>query len=103
MAVRRAGGDVSQSEIALLLKTILDLRESFFPQPNLPSFPSAVVDEESQEDYGFDPIDISDPTFMEIMKTHEDPLRNDRYWDLDTKLAEVRIPPKCPNVMLITC
>jgi hypothetical protein len=74
------------------LRRIFDLRQEFFPPPQLPSFP-AVVDEESQEDYGFDPIDISDPTFMEIMRNHEEPRRSDPHWDLDTKLAEVRIIP----------
>lgn len=81
---------MSIPEVALLLKAIFDFRENFFPPPKLPQFPPLVMEEDSQEDYGFEPIDFNDPAFVEIMRNHEEPVQNNAQWNIDTKLAGVR-------------
>ena len=75
-------------EAGLLLMTIFQSRSAVFPPPKLPIFPLVVLEEESQEDYGFDPIDLDDPSFTEVMKIHDsnDP-ESGEFWAADTKLA----------------
>jgi len=68
--------------------TIFRSRDFIFPPSRLPSFPPTVVEEESQEDYGFDPIDID--AFTEVMKTREEDANRGESWEADLKLAVVR-------------
>lgn len=76
-------------ETALLLMTIFRSRDAVFPPLKLPAFPRTVVEEESQEDYGFDPIDVE--AFTEVMKTHEEDANRGDFWVADSKLAMVRL------------
>ena len=76
-------------ETALLLMTIFRSRDAVFLPPKLPAFPPTVVEEESQEDYGFDPIDVE--AFTEVMKTHEEDANRGDFWVADSKLAMVRL------------
>ncbi|KAG8801457.1 hypothetical protein FRC17_006651 [Serendipita sp. 399] len=75
------------SEVGNLIKCILDLRTHFFPDPPIPQFPSQVLEEESQEDYGFDPIDINDPDLVEAMMVGQEG-QVKPYWDEDFALAK---------------
>lgn len=69
--------------------TIFQLRTTVFPTPRLPLFPAAVIEEESQEDYGFDPIDLDDPMFTDVLNTHEGGAGDAESWTADSKLAVV--------------
>lgn len=76
------------NEIILLFKVIFDLRSHFFPDPSLPDFPrETVVEEESQEDYGFAPIDMNDLNFMEERITDGESLHQQE----DRTLAQMLI------------
>ncbi|KIM26558.1 hypothetical protein M408DRAFT_181447 [Serendipita vermifera MAFF 305830] len=76
-------------EAALLLAAIFQSRSNTFPPPKLPNFPPVVVEEESQEDYGFDPIDLDDPEFTEVMQMHENTTDNADTLASDLKFATV--------------
>ena len=69
--------------------TIFQSRDVVFPPPKPPSFPRTIVEEESLEDYGFDPIDVE--AFTEVMKTHEEDANRGDFWVADSKLAMVRL------------
>lgn len=69
--------------------TIFRSRDAVFPPYKLPAFPRTIVEEESQEDYGFDPIDVE--AFTEVMKMHEEGVRKGDLWIADSKLAMVEL------------
>ncbi|KAG8779607.1 hypothetical protein FRC15_010049 [Serendipita sp. 397] len=80
--------DQCLSEVGLLLKCILDLRTHFFPDPPTPPFTREVNEEESQEDYGFDPINVNDLSLVEVMMLDGNEGSTRPYWDEDLDLAK---------------
>ncbi|KAG8853952.1 hypothetical protein FRB91_004186 [Serendipita sp. 411] len=80
--------DQCLSEVGLLLKCILDLRTHFFPDPPTPPFTREVNEEESQEDYGFDPINVNDLSLAEVMMLDGNEGSTRPYWDEDLDLAK---------------
>lgn len=76
-------------DIARFLWSIFTTRCDFYPLPELPPFPREVVEEESQEDYGFGPIDIDDPQLIEALNDPAIHPANDLHWESDKLLAQV--------------
>ncbi|PVF99274.1 hypothetical protein CPB86DRAFT_783868 [Serendipita vermifera] len=92
--------DAAILEIGLLLNVIFDLRDESMP-PSAPQPLLAVQEEESQEDYGFEPIDFNDPAFVEVMRAHEqEEPRNDQK-SQDISLARGMLELSTPIASII--
>jgi hypothetical protein len=78
-------------EIVLLLKVVFDLRSLFIPLPKVPPLPPIVVEEESQGDYGFEPIDANDPSLIQAFAEDANQNGTSVASELDATLANVRL------------
>ena len=105
--------DLLSRDILAYLEAWLDQRERLIPPPTIPQFYTGAtfLQEESQEDYGFDPIDFDDPQLNAALQGDTKPISNGTYFAADKELAEVgcattasvfpelsaETPPTCPK------
>ena len=108
--------DLLSQDILAYLEAWLDQRERLIPPPSVPQFHTSVpfLQEESQEDYGFDPIDFDDPLLNAALQGDTEigaPISTGTYFAADKELAEVgcavaasvfpeisaETPPTCPK------
>ena len=81
-------------DILAYLEAWLDQRERLIPPPSVPQFHTDALplQEESQEDYGFDPIDFDDPQLNAALQGDVEtgaPISTGLYFAADKDLAEV--------------
>ena len=81
-------------DILAYLEAWLDQRERLIPPPSVPQLHNDVppLQEESQEDYGFEPIDFDDPLLNAALQGDTEtgvPISTGPYFTADKDLAEV--------------
>jgi hypothetical protein len=86
--------DLLSRDILAYLEAWLDQRERLIPPPSVPQFYTGApfLLEESQEDYGFDPIDFDDPLLNAALQGDTEigaPTSTGTYFAADKELAEV--------------